>query len=232
MLHENVNIGKETLLLPPSNVRTSAPRRRVPPGVWGLLLLAPALYLLIAGGKAWLESTQNKTLTVVSYAEFVKRMPKSGWYTITGGMVDVRKSVYWDENGVCVGVFAPLQPADGSSRNSADIYVEIDSPATLSVFQDMTYARKRGGDAGAQSFMAQHMDIFVQRRDVSGLVSYGHRDPIGEWARAGLDAATITFLEDGWKPNLLFGYIGTATGAVLTALALRLLAKSFQRGRN
>lgn len=209
-------------------------RGGMPPGVLGLLLIVPSFSLLFVGAKAGLAAAQYKTPTVASYTEFARTMPKSGWYTITGGTVDVRKSVYWDENGVCVDVYAPLLPADGNGRAAADIYVEIDDPATLSAFQDMTYARRKGGQAEAQRFMAQHMDKFVQRRDVSGLVSYGHRDPLGEWSKAGLDAATTTFVADGWKPNPTFGYVGTAAGVVLTALALWLLAKqrSITNGRN
>jgi hypothetical protein len=214
----------------PSNQRISS-SGSVPPTVWGFLLLIPSLFLLTSGAKALMAMMQYKAPKVVSYAEFTKTMPKSGWYTIKGGAVDVRKAVYWEQNGVCVDVYAPLQPVTGGANHSNDIYVEIDDPKTLSVFQDLTYARKKEGEAGAQRFIAKHIDTFLQHRDVSGTISYGHRDPLGEWSNAGLNADTLTFVDDGWRPNPLLGYAGTGVGVLLTLLALSLLAKGLFRPR-
>lgn len=199
--------------------------------LWGFLLITPAIFLLFAGVRAWQAMTGNQVPSVVTYAQFVQKMPQSGWYTITGAVVDVTKSVYWEQNGVCVDVFAPLQPANGAFSRSPDVYVEIDDSPTLSAMIDMNHARHNGGEQAARTYVAQHRDIFLQRREISGLVSYGRRDPMGEWSQAGVNAATVTFIADGWKPNPLLSYAGTGLGALLTLLSVGLLIKGWLASR-
>jgi hypothetical protein len=142
--------------------------------------------------------------------------------------MDVKRSVYWEQNGVCISVFAPLTPSSGYTVADPDIFVELSDPKTLGAFLDLSYARKKDGEAGAVKFISQHGDIFVQKRNVSGLVTFGHRDPIGDWAKAGLDASNTTFVEDGWRPNQILGYGCTAVGIVLTILCLLQMAKGYK----
>ena len=206
---------------PPTSVR----RARIPPGGWGLFLLVPAVYFFLSGVKAWMAAAQNKAPTVVSYVEFTRRVPTAGWYTITGCVVDLTHSVYWTENNVCIDVYAPLLPGNGRSRDGSDIYVEIDDPSTITAVQDSSEARKRGGPSEANLPAAA-----PQRRDVSGLVSFGSRDPVGDWSKAGVNAATTTFIYDGWKPNPTYGYVATLAGLAFAVVSVRLLAKGFAGG--
>lgn len=203
-------------------------------GLFGFLLLIPAVFLTGAGVKAWIAMAQYKEPITVTYAEFAKKMPNSGWYTVTGAMVDVSRAVYWEQNGVCVDVFAPLIPLNGQYTPLSrfpDIYVEVDDSRTLTAMIDSKYAHRSRGEQGEREYVNQHRDVFWQRRDVSGLVSLGRRDPMGEWSRLGINAATVTFIADGWKPNALLAYGGTLSGLALSLLCIGMLIKSFLDSR-
>ncbi len=217
-----LQIVVERLPTTSSRFRSSACRGGITMKPLAFLLLFPCLFLGACGIKVLYTSTQFRSPTTLTYDQFVKQSPKSGWYTITGAEVDIANSVYWDESGVSVYVYAPLRSSRGGET---DIYVEVTDHKTQAAFQDLTYARKKGGDAGAREFASRRRDIFFQKRDVSGLVSFGRRDPMGEWSRAGLDAANTTFIEDGWKPNPALGYVGTIVGLILSALCLVTLGK-------
>lgn len=204
---------------------------RIPPGAIGSVLLLVVAALLWSSITAWVAAARYSTPVKATYGQFAQATPQSGWYTVTGCMADVRKAVYWDENGVCIDVYAPVVPVHGRPSTNLDLYVEIDDPRTLSAMIDMNHARRRGGEPAAQEFMRQNGDRFIQVRDFSGLVSHGHRDPIGEWAKAGVDAGSITFIADGWRPNLALAYGGTGAGTVLLLLALLDIARGIRHRR-
>ena len=144
---------------------------------------------------------------------------------MTGAVLDVGKAVYRDENNVPIVVYAPLRSANGNASAASEIYVTLKDPKTLSGFLDMSYARRNGGEPAAQNYARQHRDVFLQKRDVSGLVYFGRRDPVGDWAKVGLDAANITFIEDGWSPNPGLGYTEITSGFVLSLICLGMIRK-------
>lgn len=194
-------------------------------GTLGFLFFIVALAIIGVGVRIVLIASSNSTLSTLTYSEFAHKMPKSGWYRVTGTVLDVAHSVYWEENDVPINVYAPVRPLTGKDTAPDEIYVELTDSKTLSGFLDMNYARRKGGDAAAQRFAQAHRDVFLQKRDISGLVTFGHRDPMGEWAKVGLDAANVTFIEDGWKPNQGLGYAGCVTGLVLALICIGLMRR-------
>ncbi len=202
---------------------------RVPRGLLGFLFLFPALFALGAGIKVCIASLKNPRATEITYADFSKLAPKNGWYTIKNVTTDVTKSVYWEQNGVCIDVFAPVSDSKVAVNSAVDLYVEISDSKTLSAFQDMKYARRDSGENGARKFVRDHASTFLQKRDISGLVSFGHRDPMGEWSKAGLDAANITLIEDRWKPNLPGGLAGAAFGLISLVLCIGAMIADWRR---
>ncbi len=210
---------------------TARSRGAMPLGTLGILFLVPALFVLGMGTKNVVTSSRNSICTTLTYSEFAKQMPKSGWYRITGTVLDVAKSVYWEENGVPIDVFAPVRPTSGRDTASGDIYVELTDPKTLSGFMDLNSARKSGGEVGARNFAMQHKDIFLQKRDISGLVTFGHRDPVGEWSKLGLDAANLTFIEDGWILKIGQAYFETVMGLVFTLICIGMMSKKVRDRR-
>ena len=205
--------------------KTDTSLRGVPPIVWAMLIGIPSFFLAYYGIKMWVDMAQNPKPIPITLAEFQRNPPKSGWYVIKGCEVNLIKSVFWEQNGVCVEVFAPISP----NSAGASIYAEIATPSTLNLLQDMTYARRKGGEAGVRNFTSKHLDMLIQRRDVSGIVSFGRRDPLGELAKAGLQADSTTFIEDGWLPNPLMAYGGSLGGGALTLFSVLLVVKQLRR---
>ena len=167
---------KFTHIWPPSR------RAPVPVGVLGFLCLVPSLFLFGAGVRAWLTSHAYPIPRTLTYTQFVSRKPISGWYTITGAFMDVKKSVYWEQNGVCISVFAPLIPNSGYYVAGPDIYVELSDPKTLSAFLDSGHTHVRAVGRSAVNDLLRNMKTYSYKGApprFSGLVSFGHRDPIG-----------------------------------------------------
>jgi hypothetical protein len=179
--------------------------------LWGFLFLALAAYSI----KCAITAKKFKAPVVVTLAEFLKLQPTEGWYTIKNVRLDMAHTVNWEENNVTIEVNAPLM---GLPKSAPQIFATLKDPKVLSAYIDHGYAQRKG-PAEAQAFMAQHADVFrAQQRDISGLVSVGKRDPMGEWQKAGVEPATVVCIEDGWAPNPTLAYVGILTGLGLGAL--------------
>ena len=207
--------------------KTDTSLRGVPPIVWAMLIGIPSFFLTYYGIKMWVDMVQNPKPIAVTLAVFQRNPPKSGWYLIKGCEVNLTKAIYWEQNGVCSDAFAPISPNNAAGSAGANIYAEISDSSSLTLLQDMIYARSK--DGGASKFISQHLDKFIQRRDVSGIVSYGRRDPMGELSKAGLQADATTFIEDGWQPNTFTAYGGSLGGGALTLFSLFLVVKQLRR---
>ncbi len=189
--------------------------------LWLLLFLVLVGY----GIKLYLTSSAYKAPVVVSLAEFVKQEPKSGWYTVKDCQLDMAHTVNWEENNVTIEVNAPIL---GLPRSAPQIYASLTDSKTLSAFVDLGYARKKG-PAEARSFVQQHYDVFHQRKDVSGLVTVGKRDPMGEWQQAGVEAATVVCIEDGWQPNFKGAYAAIGIGLAMCGVCVAVIVRARRR---
>jgi len=210
---------------------TTRTRGAMPLGTLGILFLVPALFVLGLGIKNMITSSRNSVCTTLTYSEFARQLPKSGWYKVTGTVLDVANSVYWEQNGVPIDVFAPVRPVTGRDTAAGDIYVELTDPKTLSGFMDLNSARRSGGEVGARNDALKHTDVFLQKRDISGLVTFGHRDPVGEWSKLGLDAANLTFIQDGWIPKTSLAYFETVVGLVFVLTCIGMMSKKHRYRR-
>ena len=186
--------------------------------LWGFLFLALVAYSV----KCAITANKFKAPTVLTLAEFVQKQPKEGWYTIKNVRLDMLHTVSWEENNVPTEVNAPIM---GLPRSAPQIFATLKDSKTLSGFIDLGYAQRKG-QAEARAFIQQHNDVFHQQKDVSGLVSVGKRDPLGEWQKAGVDPATVVCIEDGWSPNPNLAYAGVVIGLVLSALCFGYVRKA------
>jgi len=194
----------------------------------GFLYGILSLFLLGFGIKTLIDAHGKTAPIPITIEEFRRTHPAPGWYTITGAWADVTGSVYWEENGVVIDVYAPLSNVKNGSKS--DIYVELTDSKTLSAFIDMGYARKKGGESAAREFRQAHRDVFRQQRDFSGLVTVGVRDPMGEWSKLGIDATNVIMIEDGWKPGTTKGVVCTLIGGLSALFCFGVLVRARRQG--
>jgi hypothetical protein len=190
-------------------------------GAVGIGLIA--LYFIVAATQGIADHVWYRRPQVVTYDQFVKGAPTSGWYRVLGGWLVIPQ-------GAVVSLFVsqtlyiPLRRPGDTAATPIRILVRPVDPAIISAY-DGLYAMNGAPEADREAYVDKNKAKLTFNHDALGLVAHGadyamleRADLLGELPGLSPD---VIVLDEGATPSLKTPLVKLAVGFLLLYLTFR-----------
>lgn len=159
----------------------------------------------------------------ITYAQLLQLRPDRGWYTVSGGVLELDRG-FWEEEAGQAGIrraFVPLSPAGLFGRQQIDVLIETKDPSVLSVMERRKSSPSPPAGVPGMFFGGGGRSA----RPVTGRIpSFNRAEVILTRLRsAGISEASriapkYVYLAEGEQPSATAGWTFIGIGAALAAL--------------
>jgi hypothetical protein len=193
------------------------------------VIIGGALYIL--GGRLLRDSLANSTLKQVTYKQARNAPLSFGWVRITGGRVDLSRSVQEVQGNVPVRAYAPIFSATDPAQTKTALFLEVDNPKYMRLLLDEYQQQRSGGEAARRQWLQAHRREMILTQNIEGMVYQGIYRPTedlnAKFAEVSdTDYTQFMMIAQGWKPDPKRAYIELGVGTLFALAAVGLFLRS------
>ena len=176
------------------------------------LILLVGLVIAICGSVEIMNTTSTPSAQTITIEQFESQRPNTGWYHVTGGMVDLGQAVSLDssDNTVAAGVtpssiVAPVWSTEDKQGAKSAIYIKTSNPALIAA------ANPKAG---------------MKTMDFSGLIEASGTNDDTLASAMDKDGGDNVVLDEGSAPTpIALGVLTVVGGLAIAVAAIVLMVK-------